>query len=333
LVSDLDYRDKNLEAALRLAAIVESSQDAIISKDLKGIIKTWNKSAEKLFGYTADEIIGKPVLVLIPKDRHHEEDTILGRIRKGELIEHFETVRQHKDGSLRHISLTVSPIKDTSGKVIGASKIARDIGEKKRADDTRDLLLNEIKHRVKNTLATVQAVASQSFKSASTEEHRTFSARLRAMAESHDLLTQNSWQSVSMTEIAERALRPFRDGREKRLTVQGPDVELPPNKALLVAMVLHELGTNAVKYGALSTDQGQVELTWTKTSHLDREALELCWKEAGGPPVTRPTRKGFGSLMIERAMKAEGGFSKMEFESKGLICQVTVPVGWQRVEG
>jgi PAS domain S-box-containing protein len=122
------------EAAAYLAAIVDSSDDAIISKNLSGIIQTWNKGAERIFGYTAAEVIGRPILVIIPPHLYHEEESILGRLRKGQRIDHFETVRRRKDGALINISLTVSPVRDATGRIIGASKVARDITERKRAE-------------------------------------------------------------------------------------------------------------------------------------------------------------------------------------------------------
>ena len=148
----------------RLALIVESSDDAIVSKDLNGIIRSWNKGGERLFGYTAEETIGQPVTMLIPPERHGEEHDILGRIRRGERVHHYETVRRHKSGRLLDVSLTVSPVKDGAGRVIGASKIARDITERKVAEEQQQLLVNEMKHRIKNTLATVQAIAAQTLR-------------------------------------------------------------------------------------------------------------------------------------------------------------------------
>ena len=147
----------SLNATQRIASIVESSDDAIVSKDLNGIITTWNKGAERIFGYTAEEIIGKPVTILIPPDRHDEEPAILERIRRGERVEHYETVRQRKDGSRVDISLTVSPVRNADGKIIGASKIARDITERKRKEAQIVVLAREAEHRAKNVLATVQA--------------------------------------------------------------------------------------------------------------------------------------------------------------------------------
>jgi PAS domain S-box-containing protein len=136
-------------AAQHYAAIVESSTDAILSKDLNGVITSWNRGAQLLFGYTAEEAVGQPVTLLIPADRYEEEPFILGRIRRGESVDHYETIRRTKDGRLLDISLTVSPIKDERGEIVGASKIARDISETKRAQERQKLLLREMDHRVK----------------------------------------------------------------------------------------------------------------------------------------------------------------------------------------
>ena len=138
--------------AHRLAAIVESSDDAIVSKDLEGIIATWNKGAERIFGYAAEEVIGKPISILIPADRQNEEPFILERIRQGERIDHYDTVRMRKDGSLIDISLNISPIKDEQGSIIGASKIARDVTDRKRQERFITLLSREVDHRSKSLL-------------------------------------------------------------------------------------------------------------------------------------------------------------------------------------
>jgi len=153
---------KQIEAALyerdeqlqQLASIVQSSDDAIVSKNLDGIITSWNKGAERIFGYTAEEAIGQPITIVIPQDRQDEERTILTRIRRGERIDHFETVRQHKHGSLIVLSLTISPVKNAAGKIVGASKIARDVTEQKRSQEQIATLAREAEHRSKNLLRT-----------------------------------------------------------------------------------------------------------------------------------------------------------------------------------
>jgi len=161
---------KKIEGALReteqrlrwLASIVESSDDAIVSKNLDGIITSWNKGAERVFGYTAEEAIGRPITIVIPQDRHSEEVEILTRIRRGERIDHFETIRQRKHGSLIVVSVTVSPVKNAEGKIVGASKVARDITEQRRNREQIATLAREAEHRSKNLLATVQAVVNLS---------------------------------------------------------------------------------------------------------------------------------------------------------------------------
>ncbi|MBL6938483.1 MAG: PAS domain S-box protein [Alphaproteobacteria bacterium] len=308
------------DAALHYAAIVQSSDDAIISKDLNGIITSWNKGAERLFGWRAEEIIGRSVLTLIPADRHDEEPGILGRIHRGERIEHYETVRQRKDGSLVDISLTVSPIRDVSGKIIGASKIARDITERKRAEEARELLLHEIKHRVKNTLGTVQAIATQTFRSAPKEERAAFVARLHALADAHDLLTQQNWSVVGVRETVQRALAPFQQRDRQRFTLTGGDLQIASTTALLLAMIIHELGTNAVKYGAFAADGGRVAVEWC----MANGRLKLFWSESGGPPVVAPTRRGFGTQMIERTLRGEQGAAKFDYAPGGLKCSLEI---------
>jgi PAS domain S-box-containing protein len=294
-----------------LSAIVESSDDAIISKNLDGIIQSWNKGAERIFGYAAEETIGQPILMLIPQDRHNEETEIIQRLRRGERVEHFETVRRRKDGALIDISLTISPVKDKSGKVVGASKVARDISDRKKAEETQNLLLHEIKHRVKNTLGTVQAIASQTFRKAPPEERDAFAARLRAMAEAHDLLTNQDWGQVAVTDIVSRAIAPF-DSR--RFTVRGDDASLSSAKGLLLAMAIHELGTNAVKYGALSNGDGRVGIEWKNGAN----GVTLRWRESGGPQVAPPTHKGFGTKLIQRAMVGEHGNATFDYVPDGL---------------
>lgn len=301
----------------QLSAIVESSDDAILSKNLNGIMQTWNKGAERIFGYTADETVGQSVLMLIPEDRQHEEPGILARIRSGERIEHFETVRRRKDGSLIDISLTISPVKNAKGEIIGASKIARDISDKKRAEETKDMLLHEIKHRVKNTLGTVQAIASQTFRAAPREERDAFGARLRAMSEAHDLLTSQDWGQVAVTDVVTRAVAPFNPAR---FTLRGDDAELPAAKALLLAMAVHELATNAVKYGALSNAEGRVAIEW----HGGKKKLVFHWHESGGPKVEQPTHRGFGSNLIQRAMAGEHGGAQFDYAPDGLRCALEI---------
>ena len=221
MLIDISDRKRAEEHGQRLASIVESSDDAIVSKDLNGIITSWNRGAERLFGYKAEEVIGKPITILIPADRLDEEPEIIERMRRGERVDHYDTVRRRKDGSLVDISLTVSPLKDADGRIIGASKIARDITERKRAQEQQKLLVREMKHRIKNSLATIQAIATQTLNQHA-EERDVFIARLHALGNAHDLLTSETWQTASLDAIIVQALKPFQGQHHDRISVEGP---------------------------------------------------------------------------------------------------------------
>ena len=221
MVVDISDRKRADLDAQRLASIVELSDDAIISKGLDGIITSWNSGAERLFGYTAEEVIGKPVTILIPEDRMHEEPEIINRIRRGERVDHYDTVRRCKDGSLIDISLTISPLKGADGKITGASKIARDVTERKRAQEQQKLLVNEMKHRIKNSLATIQAIATQTLNQ-HPNERDAFIARLHALGNAHDLLTSETWQRASLRAIVTRVLEPFQEKLNERIAIDGP---------------------------------------------------------------------------------------------------------------
>jgi PAS domain S-box-containing protein len=239
LLNEVERRRNNELAALRLAAIVESSDDAIVTKNLKGIIGSWNKGAERLFGYTADEVIGKPINILIPSERDDEEPVILERIRRGQHIDHYETVRRRKDGSLIDISLTVTPIKDARGRVIGASKIARDITERKEAANRQDMLTREMSHRVNNAFAMVNGIVALSEYSATTPQElaQAIRERLAALSRAHDLARPGLVQAeaeigipMTLHALIRAILTPYfhSDGSmmQGRLVIKGCDVPI-----------------------------------------------------------------------------------------------------------
>jgi len=325
LLVDLSDRERARQYERRLASIVDSSDDAIISKDLNGIIITWNPGAERLFGYTADEMVGKPVAMLIPPERANEEPEILERIRRGERIDHYETIRLRKDGSRVEISLTVSPLVDGGGTVVGASKIAREITERRRAQEQKDLLLREAVHRVKNTLATVQAIAAQTLRSATETERSAFMARLNALADAHDLLLLESLDRVPLRDLIGRILRPFEEGHRDRFRIEGvEEVVLGGDKSLRLAMVLHELATNAVKYGALSNGTGRIRIGWSVSAQDQARRVILRWRESGGPPARPPEHEGFGSLQIKHALASDEDRVRLEFPAEGLACTLEI---------
>jgi PAS domain S-box-containing protein len=301
-----------------VAPVVESSDDAIIATDLSGTITSWNRGAERLYGYSAEDVMGKSAALLIPPNSRDEEEIILERIRRGEHVDHFETVRRLSDGELVNVSLSVSPLKSVDGKIVGASKIARDITDRKRAEDRQKLLLGEMKHRIKNSLAILQSVANQTLGSASPEDRAAFVARLHALARTHDLLTLETWNQASLRDVVGKALEPFEETQRSRFLIDGPEMRFGASQALMLSMALHELATNAGKYGALSNDSGRVEITWKLRQEGDATRLNFTWQERGGPDVQAPRQKGFGSVLIERGLTSEGGCSNLEFLPEGV---------------
>lgn len=317
---------RRYEAEAHLAAIVASSDDAIAGKDLTGRVTSWNAGATRMYGYAAEEMIGQSIRKIIPPELQGDEDEILARIRRGERIEHFETVRVAKDGRRIDVSLTVSPIHDAVGRVVGASKVARDISERKRAEALQQLLIGELNHRVKNTLATVQAMAAQTVRRAASpaEFATSFSGRLQSLARTHELLTRSAWTGADLHTLARDQL--LLGGPERgRIAFAGPQISLEPQAALHLALVLHELGTNARKHGALSVPEGRAALHWEVRTQGRRE-LKLHWQEIGGPPVTVPSAHGFGTTLIEKSLAAHGGSAFLQYRADGVACDIALPL-------
>lgn len=302
----------------RLASIVESSDDAIISKSLDGIVRTWNNGAMKIFGYSPDEIIGQPILKLIPPHLHSEETEILSKLRRGERIDHFDTVRVAKDGRLIDISLTVSPLRNRNGDIVGASKVARDVTDRKRAETLQKLLMDELNHRVKNTLAIVQSVANQSLSFADNPEEflQTFSGRLQALSRAHDLLVRERMQGIRLRELIEAQISLDATMREA-VTITGPDVTIRGSLVTHLALIVHELTTNARKYGALSRDDGHLSITWERQPEI-ADGLRMTWQESGVPGTDAPETPGFGTQLIEKTLHANGGSGRIDYQPDGI---------------
>ncbi len=312
----------SLSQAQRIASIVDSSTDAIMSKNLDGIITTWNQGAALLFGYMAEEIIGQNITVLIPPDRQDEERTIIERIRRGERIEHYETIRRRKDGSLVPISLTVSPIRSGNGKIIGASKIARDISERKQHEAHVALLSREVDHRSKNLLALVQATVRLAQGDTPNAIKKAIEGRIRALANVHDLLGKAHWTGVDIRSLITAELSPYSREEKSRAELVGPDLLLKPRSAQSVAVALHELTTNAVKYGALSTEAGRLHVAWSIASD---GKLVITWTESNGPPVKPPSGCGVGTIVFQQILRGKlNGQVDFDWRACGLVCTLTL---------
>lgn len=332
--SDAEQRARESDARYRsLAAIVESSDDAILSKDLNGIIRSWNAGAERLFGYKAEETIGKPVTMLMPLDRQDEEPGILSRIRRGERVDHYETIRQRKDGSLVEISLTVSPVRDSDGTVVGASKIARDISERSRAAERQRMLLREMNHRIKNLFAVASSVVALSARSAKTVKELSSAVRerLAALARAHTLMLaevirnpEGARQSTTLHALLEAVLSPYHHADDQRscFSVSGPDIALAGSSVTSFALLLHEFATNAAKYGALSTATGHIGIECRE----DGDRFVMSWTERGGPSVEyRAGSEGFGTTLERVTVKDQlDGEISRDWNREGLTIHLSV---------
>ncbi|QKC82914.1 PAS domain S-box protein [Mesorhizobium sp. NZP2077] len=339
-------------ADARLAAIVDSSFDAIISKDLTSIITSWNLAAERMFGYSAEEAVGQSILMLIPDHLKSEETEIISRVRAGDRVASYETTRKRKDGTLISVSLTVSPIKNAHGEIVGASKIARDISAAKESERRIRLLMREVNHRVKNQFAVILSMVRETSKRSSDprEFEELIRARIMALSRSHDLLVTSEWAGASLFDLIQEHLKPF--GREEQILLSGPLLTLQSNAVQNLGMAFHELGTNSSKYGALGCEDGHVEITWTiesgaqdsgglgsaatstgaqSSSVSGGREFQLLWTETSTPRAgdrfDDGVRKGFGTVVLQRvAPQSLGGSAKLERSPGQLNWRLSAPL-------
>jgi len=323
VLENLAERERASIESARLAAIVASSEDAIISKTLDGRVTSWNAGATRIFGYEAEEMIGQPITKLIPPELYKEEVDIVAKLQAGERVDHFDTERIAKDGRRINVSLTISPLRDRTGRVVGASNVSRDISDRRQSEDLQRLLFDELNHRVKNTLATIQAIASQSLRRAASPQDfvTSFSGRVQALARAHDLLVRRLMRGADiMSLIRDQVVLDSADGA--RTTCAGPLLELDAQSAVQLALVLHELATNARKFGALSVIDGKLSIEWGVADNV----LSMRWKESGTPLTGAPSKRGFGTTLIERTLQGSRGSANVRYEPDGVACDIRMPL-------
>jgi len=297
-----------------------------------------SKTCEKLTGVPAEEAQANPDMVyalVLPEHRQRMLEGRLDSLRDlRECEEEFE-MRHATTGEVRWHRIITTPRRLENGGIVWDG-IQIDITDHKRAEEHLRLLLNELNHRVKNTLATVQSLAAQSFRGIRTRAdedlpsaYASFEARLFALARGHDVLTRENWEGASLSEIVAQAFAPYRDLPDEsgRLAVDGPDLRVAPSMALSLSMALHELCTNAVKYGALAVSEGEVHVSWSTLKSASGARLVMRWEERGGPVVTIPARKGFGSRLIQEGLARElNGEVRLIYEPRGVVCTIDVPL-------
>jgi two-component sensor histidine kinase len=242
----------------------------------------------------------------------------------------FQNLANTAKGNARYWDVQVSPILGADGKTSHLLSISRDITEEWRAAELmrknaehQRFLTDELTHRVKNTLATVISMANQTFKGEDLHQAReTFNARLQTLSDAYNVLTESSWTDTSIRRIVEGATAPYQTDASK-IIIRGPEFNISPSNALIMALAVNELATNAMKYGALSVNDGRIEVSWNTAATAGGKTFQLEWREVGGPPVVAPTRTGFGSRLIKTMLAREfNGAVDVKYEVSGLVCRL-----------
>jgi two-component sensor histidine kinase len=304
-----------LDKEQELTAILEGIGEGFYAVDRDWRITRFNSEAARHFRKQPAEMIGRKLWDVFPD----APSTDLGRLFFDTMARRA-TVRGETMSVVvgpRRLAYQIFPLGD------GLGIVFRDVTDLRKAEDARELLINELNHRVKNTLAIVQAIASQSLRDVDAPIRDDFERRLMTLSGVHSLLTSGNWDSAGLHDVGRASLGPHLVGEEARINFHGPEIKVKPKSAVVISMALHELGTNAMKYGALSNAAGRVALDWT----ADRGRFRFKWAESGGPPVTTPRRTGFGSRMIERALSGElQGPVQIDYRPEGVVCTIDSPL-------
>jgi len=315
----------------RLAAVIleNALEYAIFTMDFDGVITTWSRGAEQILGYTRDEAVGMSFgRLFVDPDR--EAGNHVDELEKAKRDGKAEDTRWHQRKNGQRFWANGMTMRIEEPGVSSLLKILRDETPAKLAEDQRVLLLNELNHRIKNTLATVQSIAEQTLRASETDPtaRRNLTERLIALSEAHNVLVEENWAGADLMSIVRQALAPHDQAGSLRFRIDGPAVRLSPPQAVAMALALHELATNAIKYGALARDGGRVEIDWNLShDHLGARHMAFLWREFGGPPVSAPERQGFGTRLIARSFGQEsGGQAQIAFLPEGVQCVIKLPL-------
>ena len=318
------------QAQQRLSATYEHALVGISEVDHKGRYLRTNEGLTRITGHGKDELVGRTVFSITHPEDAVSDAAMHARQVRGELDRYMIEKRYIRaDGQIIWVHVLSSTVKAADGSFLYSVRVAHDITDRKRSEDRYQLLINELNHRVKNTLTTVQSFASQTARTSHDIDEFVlkFEGRLMALSQAQDCLTRRNWESASLAELvaAELALH---GGEGRACTAHGPDVSLLPQPALALSMALHELGTNAVKYGAISVPGGHLRLEWNvaRDDHARPVALDFRWIEEGGPPVTPPATRSFGSRLLDAVTVELAGESQLLFDPAGVKWLISFPL-------
>ncbi|RFB88823.1 histidine kinase [Rhizobium leguminosarum bv. trifolii] len=325
--------DQVRESEQRMRDLLEALPAAVYTTDATGRITFYNNAAVEMSGRTPQvgdmwcvtwrlhQTDGTPL--------PHDQCPMATALKENRPVRGAEAIAERPDGTMVPFIPYPTPLRDADGKLVGAINMLVDITERKRSENRQKILIDELNHRVKNTLATVQSLAGQTARHARSLEDfsERFEARLLALSRAHDLLTQRHWENAPLSSLAEEILKPLAGNATHRIQIEGAPIELDSRTALSLTMALSELATNAVKYGALSSETGSLSLTWRAEDEQSlHSTLILEWREFGGPPVAPPTRRGIGSRLMERCIERDlGGEFDLAFERTGVVCRMSIP--------
>jgi len=319
--------EERKQANALLQTIVETAPGLIYAKDFEGRMLLANAATMNLIGKSWTDVRGRT-------DREFLDDPAQGavimltdrRVMQTGQVEEIEELVGTNVGQVRVWLSTKTPLKDLTGKIRGLVGVSVEITERKRMEERLKLMVDELNHRVKNTLATVQSIAMQTLRGTDAQIRRTLEMRLLALSSAHDALTRERWVGANLVDIVTAILAPHGSLEDGRIHFSGPPVRLVPRAVVAMGLGLHELATNALKYGALSVDEGRVDVLWDVVTG-DTTLFRLLWTERNGPPVVPPERRGFGSRLIEISLAQDlRGVALIRFGEQGIICEIEAPL-------
>lgn len=330
---DLAEREK-AELALRkseerLRVMIEHSPYGLLAVNADGRIALVNAQAERLLGYASEELLGSTIDRLIPERFRGRHATFQAGYAVNPTARPMGAGRDlsclRKDGSEIPVEIGLGPMLTPEGEFVLVSLV--DITERKKAEQHRSMLVRELNHRVKNTLAMVQSIATQTFRESDAGATEAFHARLMALASANDILVRENWEGADLRDVIRQAATLHSGDDASRFAIDGPSVKLNPRATLSLAMALHELCTNAVKYGALSNPDGRITISWRTASEAGPSRLQIRYEESGGPPVEKPTRQGFGTRLIQRLLASDlDADVALDYPPSGVVCTISAPL-------